>query len=372
MRFISIACILLLSSCYVGQELAPDQDVWEYAQPNEVGLSSEILLDLNNRIKLNEFQEINGLIIIKNDRLVFENYYERYLDSFEQVFRKTDLNRRNEVMNLSSAGMTFTLAAVGVADDKRIISIEDPIMDYLPGYEQIFEDDPDKQNITVAHLMSHRSGFSWNESIQPFSLTNDLNLMKSTDDWIKYVLEQPLEAPPGLRFNLNTGSGILLAKIIETASGQSFETFLEENILTPLSITTLTIDTDEQGNFNGGDGISVSLLDWTKLGYLFLKEGIWENRKILDPNFVNNATSMQSVVSGTYNMGHIWWLFGENFSDSFGIAHDDIIYIPGELGQHMYIIPSENMIVSIFAANYFLRFQNPSLNLFAEITYSFQ
>ena len=372
MRFKSIFCVLFLSSCYVGQELEPDQDIWEYAQPNEVGLSREALLGLNDRIKLNEFLEVNGLIIIKDDKLVFENYYTRYLDDFQQVFRETDLNRRSEAISLSSAGMIFTLAAVGVADDKRIISIEDPIMDYLPEYEQVFEDDPDKQSITITHLMSHRSGFSWNESIQPFSEFNDLNLMKASEDWVRFVLEQPLEAPPGLRFNLNTGGGILLAKIIETASGQNFDTFLQENVLDPLSITTLTLDTDEQGNFNGGDGISVSLLDWTKLGYLFLNEGIWQNRKILDPIFVNNATSIQSVVSGTYNMGHIWWLFGDNFSETFGISHDDIIYIPGELGQHLYIIPNQNMIVSIFAENYFLRFQNPSLNLFAEITYSFQ
>lgn len=375
MRFISIICILFLTSCYVGQELEPDQDVWEYAQPNEVGLSREVLLELNERIKINEFLEINGLLIIKNDKLVFENYYTRYLDDFEQVFRKTDLKKRNNITHLGSAGMTFTLAAIGVAEDKMLLSIEDPIMDYLPDYEDVFEDDPDKQNITISHLIGYESGFSWNESIQPFSEFNDLNLMKASDDWVRFVLEQPLEAPPGLRFSLNTGGGVLLARIIENASKQDYESFLIENILEPLNISTLSIDKDPQGNFNGGDGISTSLLDWTKLGYLFINEGIWGNRRILDPNFVIEATTTQKEVSGFYSSGYVFAKFGEYFSEFFGIPHEDIVWIPGDQNQHIYIIPSENAIISIFAEKLFFRFENPNnptLRLFTEITYSFQ
>ncbi len=372
MRFIAVVLLIFTTSCYVGEELAPDQDIWEYALPQEVGLSNDILLELNERIKLNEFQEINGLIIIKNDKLVFENHYMRYVNTFDQVFRKVELEKRNLGYNIGSSGLLFTLAAIGVAEDKRLLSIQDPIMNYLPEYEDVFNDDPDKGGITIAHLLGHKSGFSWDESIQPSSQVNSLALMKGSDDWCRYILERPLEAPPGFRFNLNTGGGVLLAKIIENASGQDFETFLTESILEPLTITSFTIDSDSQGSYNAGDGMSVSLLDWTKLSYLFLKEGIWKNRKIIDPNFIENATTLQTVVSGEYNMGYIWWLYGDNFSRAFGIPHDEIIYLPGELGQHMYIIPSENMIVSIFAENYFFRFQNPSLNLFAEITYSFQ
>ena len=98
----------------------------------------------------------------------------------------------------------------------------------------------------------------------------------------------------------------------------------------------------------------------------------------MDPNFVLDATSVQTQVSGLYSLGYIWQFFGDDFSEYFGIPHDEIYYIPGLIGQHLYIIPSESMIVSIFAENYFNGSINPfvginsSADLFNEITKSFQ
>lgn len=358
MKFKTIFILLILSSCYISDEVPPDQEIWGYELPSKNGLSDNLLLVLDNSVKTGTFQEIHGLIIIKEESLVFENYYYG--------------RSRNSVQNIGNAGLSFTLAAIGVAEDKRILSIDDPIADYLPEYEDIFTTDPNKQAITIEHLLIHKSGFSWNESNQPFSLMNDLNLMKSSDNWVRFVLEKPMEAPAGFRTNLNTGSGVLLAKIIEEASGQSFDQFLQDNIFNPLTISSCNIETDPEGNFNGGDGISASLLDWTKLGYLYLNEGTWQNRKIIDPNFILDATSIQTEVSGLYNLGYIWRFFGDDLTEYFGIPHDEFYFIQGEIGQHMYIIPSEKMIVSIFAENYFAGFFNPSLSLYTEITNSFQ
>lgn len=369
LRYISL--ILLFSSCYVGDEVAPDQEIWDYARPKEVDLSEEALLTINSRIQINDFFEINGLIVIRNDQLVFENYFERD-DSQGFIQRFPTLSKRHLADNINGGGLTFTLAAIGVAEDKRLIDIEDPISDFLPEYEDIFLGDSVKQNITIEHLLLHKSGLSWDANIQPLSLQNDLNQMKASEDWIRFVLEQPMEATAGLRFNLNTASGVILAKIIENASGQSFDDFIYENILDPLTINTFDIETDPSGNFNAGDGISISLLDWTKLGYLFLKKGLWQGRKIIDPNFIERATSVQTEVSGTYTLGYIWWQFGDNYLNAFALPSNEIIYIPGELGQHMYLIPSESMIISIFADNLLFGFNNPSLNLFAEITNTFQ
>lgn len=364
--------LILASSCYIADDVGQDQDIWEYALPDNEGLSSQGLLDLNNLIQLNRFQEINGLIIIKDDKLIFENYFNREVGPDGVVFRKPTLSKRELASNIGSAGLIFALSAIGVADDKRLISIDDPIMDYLPAYEDVFTADPEKKEITIAHLLSHRAGFSWNESIQPFSLENDLNQMKLSNDWVRYILEKPLDAPVGLRYSFNTGAGLILAEIIENASGQDFETFLDENVLDPLTISTFNVDVDPQGNFNVGDGIAISLIDWAKLGYLYLNDGTWDGRRIIDPNFVADATSIQSAISGTLALGYIWELFGDDFSQSFGVSSDEIFFISGGIGQQMYIIPSENMIVSIFAENYFFQFENPSLILFAEITNTFQ
>lgn len=369
---LSFIALFLLSSCYIADDVADDQTIWEYSTPDNEGLSSQGLLNINELIKINQFQEINGLIIVRNDKIIFENYFTRVVDSLGRVNREPTLSKRHLTTNIGSAGLSFALAAVGVADDRRLLSLDDPIANYLPEYSDVFTDDPDKATITIEHLLVHRSGFSWNESIQPFSTENDLNRMKLSNNWVRYILERPLEAPPGLRYNYNTGVGLLLAKIIENASGQGYDTFLEENIFNLLTISTFEVELDPHGNFNGGDGVAISLLDWTKLGYLFIKNGEWLDRRILDPNFIADATSAQYNISETLSLGYLWQRFGNNFFNSFLIDHEEIYYMRGLIGQHIYIIPSENMIVSIFAENYFFGIVNPSLNLFAEITNTLQ
>lgn len=364
--------LIICSSCYIADDVAPDQSIWEYGLPDNEGSSNQDLLYVNDLIESNRFEEISGLIILRNDKIIFENYFDRIAGPGGSIGRNSTLSKRALASNIGSSGLTLALAAIGVADDKRILSIDDPIANYLPQYSDVFTDDASKEAITIAHLLVHRGGFSWNESIQPFSPDNDLNQMKLSDDWIRYILEKPLEAPAGLRYNFNTGAGLILAKVIETASGEGYDTFLQENVLDPLTITTFEVDLDPQGNFNGGDGISISLLDWTKLGYLFINNGTWQGRRIIDPNFIAESTSIQHVVSESINIGYVWQLFGDNFTGNFGISHDEIYYTRGGLGQQMYIIPSENMIVSIFAENYFFGLINPSLNLFAEITNTFQ
>jgi CubicO group peptidase (beta-lactamase class C family) len=362
--------ILLFSSCYLSEELPPDQTIWEYGVPSSVSLDQDALLYLNYRIKKFEFQQIQGLIIIKDGKLVFENYYQG--------------DNRKSINSLNGASMSFTVAAIGVALDKGLLSLDDKIEKYLPAYAEVFAADNNKTFITIGHLLLNKSGLSWNEQLFDLvggfttegdiipNLQNDINKMKESEDWVRYVLEKPMEAPAGVRFSINSGTGVILAKIIENISDESYDNFLSTNVLNPLSINSLILSQDSLGLPNGGDGVFISLLDWTKFGYLMLNEGIWKGRRILDPNFVNEVAGFQTSVDNQFTSGYIWRQFGDSFQDKLGIDHKDIYFIPGEFGQHMYIIPSKKMIVAMDAENYFSPFGNPSLNLLTEITFMIQ
>ena len=68
--------LILLSSCmFSNEKLAPDQQTWNYALPNQFNLIDTEFLDLNKAILNDEFKNINALVIIKDDQLIFENYY---------------------------------------------------------------------------------------------------------------------------------------------------------------------------------------------------------------------------------------------------------------------------------------------------------
>lgn len=358
--FKSVCLAFLFMSCYIGEELPPDQQVWEYDDPANVGLFEESLLFLDSAIFAFQYQNIEGLIIIKDDKMVFENYYGLQ-------------NRSTEIL-LDRASIVLTVAAIGIAIDQGLVNVTDPIHTYLPSYSAPFQEDPDKREVTIEHLLTHRSGFSWNETLSAFigNPENNLNQMFASADWIDFILNQPLEAPPGLRYNFNSGTGIVLATIIQNVSGQPFDEYLNENLFSTIEVSSFSMDQDPAGNFDGGRGASMTLIDWTKFGYMMLNDGLWDGRKVIDPNFVDEVTSVQSSVSPSFNLGYGWWLFGSNFQNSFPFDKDDIFYIPGDAGQHQYIVPSQNLIVSINAENLFFGFGNPSLNLFFQITSALQ
>lgn len=358
MRYtLGLIIILLTASCYVGEDLPADQETWLYDLPSNQELDQAFLQELDQRVKREEFQVIEGLMIIRNDRLVFENYYYNGLS-------------RDYTKNIGNGGLSITLTALGIAEDLGFISVNDRINAYLPEYNDVFSANPDKALITINHLLLHRSGLSWNETIKGFfDPANNINQMKSSDDWVAFVLSQPLEALPGQRYSFNTAGGVLIAKVIENATGQSYEEFLNQYLYNPLDISSISIQTDPSGNYNGGDGYSISLIDWTKIGYLFLQNGLWQGRRVIDPNFVAESISIQFQISNNESVGYFWSFFGDNFEGFFSIDHEEIYYISGELGQSLFIIPSEQMIVAILSDNFF-GFGNLSLNLFSETTRS--
>jgi len=193
----------------VSEELPPDQDVWDYDLPKNQQLNQESLSFIDNRIKDQDiaFGTVEGLVIIRNDQLVFENYYTRGSNRFSQK-------------NIGSMGLMITMAALGIAIDQRLLSVDDSIYHYLPEYSSIFQDDPSKKAIKIMDILTHQTGLSWNESIERNPAEDDLEIMKSQDDWVRYVLSKTLV---GIGFySFNTANGVLLAKIIENAAGVDF------------------------------------------------------------------------------------------------------------------------------------------------------
>ncbi|MEM9895174.1 MAG: serine hydrolase [Bacteroidota bacterium] len=364
MKYGFLLCILIILSCNKTDEISTDQQIWEYANPAQVQLNDDSLFDLNERLNNEFYGFIDGLIIIKDDRLVFENYYFG--------------NSRNTRHSLKEASINFTLSALGIALADRSLTFSSRIADFLPEYKAIFEEDSRKESITIENLLLNNSGFAWNESItNSLSPENDLNLMKLEDDWIAFVLGKPLEALPGQRTAFNSASMILLAKVIENSTNMDFLDFLDQRLLRPLEIESLQIDQDPGGNYDAATGISVSLIDWTKLGYLWQQNGLWQNRILLDEDFVSEATSTVRIIDTRRELGYFWQRFGSVFQGTINTELSTSYYLAEENGIQLHIIPDDNMVVGIIADNPFTilcyspdplsNFCNPSISVLVDV-----
>lgn len=343
---------LLLSSCFIGEETLPDQDVWDYAQPSDVGMSDEWLLNVDTVTGFGTFEPVRSMIIIKDDQLVFENYYLG--------------DDRNSMRSILRSSPIIVVLAAGIAFDEGLIPRLDlPIQSLLgEDFDDIFETSALKRGITVEHLLTHRSGFSWNETITSLQIpTNDLNQINNVNDMVRYVLEKDMEAAPGVRFNYNTATAIVLAKIVEEVSGQAFAEFAEERIFQPLGIENYELATDPVGNVNVATGLSLRNIDLAKIGYLYLQEGLWQDERIVSSQWIQTVGSPQSVISTNVNYGYYWQVFSDDITFVPLFQPNDTYFF----AQHIYINPSQNLLITFSTENIILRFISNPMFLYSEV-----
>jgi CubicO group peptidase (beta-lactamase class C family) len=345
-----LGCIVF--GCYIGEPLPPDQKIWNYGHPDEFNLNADILTEVDRDTRTGRFQNIQSIYMIKNGHIVYENHYQN--------------GSRHQPIRLENITLALTITAVGIAFDEGMIgSLDDPIMEYLPRYQSVFEEIPDLQDITIRHLLENRTGLAWNESIISYDApNNNLNQMMRAGDRIEYYLRRPLEAVPGTRISYNGGSGLVLAAIVAHAVGNPMIEFLEERIFRPLEIIDYEWETDPLGFVNGSTGLSLLPLDFLKFSYLWLNEGSWQGKRLIPRNWILETTDLKVQVGTTQNYGYFWERFDPEFQ-SIADRSEDVYFIKNFTGDHLYVLPDQNMILFINAEQEMsYGFYNPSFLIF--------
>ncbi len=351
--FLCFAC----TACFVSEELPADQEAWSYDLPSNQGMSDNALGTLNYQIGIETYGQIDGMIIIKNDHLIFENYFNN--------------GDRHDLLPLGRATTAIATLVLGLMIEQGYIAnLDVPIFNYLPEYQNIFDADSYKQQITFRHLLNNQLGVAWNEYIVNTERTeSDFYQMQLQSDWAAYILSKKQEVRPGRRLVLNSGSAIILSKIFENIlSDVTLEEFIKKEIFEPMNIVGSQWEYDPSGTLNLYSGLSLSALDFTRLGYLMLQEGRWVNkRRIINRDWILDATASQVAFLPQLDFGFFWWSFTDQFNSLYTNGRETY-FITGYRGQTVYVAPDENLVVTIMANNpYNNIIYNHSLNVYLQI-----
>lgn len=132
------------------------------------------------------------------------------------------------VFRLGSITKQFTAVAVLMLAEQGKLSLSDEITRFLPDY-------PTKgHKITVEHLLNHTSGIkSYTSMPEWLALWRKDTTVKELIDLFK---DQPMDFAPGEKWSYNNSGYFLLGAIIEKASGQTYQDFVEKNIFAPLGM----------------------------------------------------------------------------------------------------------------------------------------
>ena len=132
------------------------------------------------------------------------------------------------------------------------------------------------------------SGIDWKEPLdgRPDSVIE----MSRQRDRIKFILDRPMSSAPGEAFNYNSGGTHLLSGIITKLTGMSAADYAKAKLFGPLGITVSNWWRDPQGNSTGGYGLALLPRDMAKIGYLYLRNGQWEDKSLLPPGWIDKVS----------------------------------------------------------------------------------
>jgi hypothetical protein len=207
----------------------------------------------------------------------------------------------------------------------------------LPDQETI-NLDKEKKAITLEDLLTMTSGLDCNENREPGKA-----FMEASQNWVQFMLDQPVIARHGTKFNYCTGAVQLLSAVLQKATGMSARQFANQNLFAPLGIEPALEarwPSDPQGVTIGGYGLALTPSEMAKLGTLFLNQGQWEGKKVVPADWVATSTTSHVNRDDKEGYGYLWWI------DPQGQWYAAL----GRGGQHIFVYPAENLVV-VFTAN---------------------
>ena len=128
-----------ISRPYVYRMPEVRNDSWQCADLAASGIDKTKIVELVDEILQGEHDDIHSLLIVKNNKLVVEEYFagngSKHSPFISTLFR-------DKVHHLASTTKAITSALVGIAIDRGFIKgVEDPIYQYLPAYDSLFSED---------------------------------------------------------------------------------------------------------------------------------------------------------------------------------------------------------------------------------------
>jgi CubicO group peptidase (beta-lactamase class C family) len=327
---------------------APAQldDGWSVSLPEEQGLDPVPICAIEDRLRTWTASNVHAIVVARHGVLV----YEKYLAGEDQLWGKP-LGRvvyeAGKLHDIRSVTKSITSLIVGIAVDRGWIKdLDASVFSFFPEYADLRT--PEKDRITLRHLLMMATGLAWDESLPYSNPANSESQMYAARDPYRYVLERPVTDPPGEVYNYCTGASSLLGAVLRKATGKEIDQLQKEVLFGPLGITEAEWIKFDNGDVMSGGGLRLRARDLAKIGQLVLARGAWQGRQIVPASWIEESTAPQINGYGTIFYGYQWWL-GRSF-----VKHREIDWVAGVGygGQRLFIIPSEDVIAVVLAGHY--------------------
>ena len=294
-----------------------------------------------------------SMLVMQNGKTIFEHYANGgSADSRCKIF--------------SGTKSFWGIAALCTVRD-GLIKLDDRVADTITEWKN----DPRKSQITIRQLLNQTDGIEPAPHLHSDSI-RDRNAM---------AIQLPLVASPGAAFEYGPSHLQIFAEVLRRKlNGKSTISYINENVLSPLGLTSLEFKKDGRGNPLPASGFELTAREWARFGELVLGRGNYRGKQIVPANLLGQAFNGSSANP---SYGPTFWLNRQapnareidyekeldlkwQRAHWFGIcicraAPSDMIVALGSNYQRLFIIPSTNALIvrqgwsAKFSDAYFLR-----------------
>lgn len=354
---------LALFSCAPAQNQKPI-GYWPTSTPRAVGLDEKKLASLDADIASGKYGYVDSFLVIRHGKLVYDRSYKHDYSQIysEEIKNPGALNasdptgpynyfnpwwhpfyRRGDLHTMQSVTKTVTSVIIGVAQArKEFPDLNTPVLKFFDE-SKVANIDERKRRMTIRHLLTMTDGLDWNEGLPYNDPNNSAVAMEASADWIGFTINRAMAKEPGAAFNYNSGATQLLAHIFRVATGKDIEEYAATHLFAPLGIDNYFWKRTPSGLVDTEGGLYLRPHDLAKIGYLFLKGGVWDGKQIVTADWVKSSIAPSVTVSPSgVKYGLKWWLF------PYGNDSSRLVWAGSGFGGQMPLIFSEYDLVVVF------------------------
>ncbi len=220
---------------------------WRSSTPEAQGMDSEVLARAFDYIRQNRIP-IHSLLIVRNGYVVLDAYFYPFQEG--QVHDGASMTK----------SITSTLIAIAIGEHK-LSSVRQPTLSVFPG-RNVANRDERKDRMTVEDLLTMTSGLDCHVDHGEITLRE----MMQSKDWVQFMLDRPMVAEPGSKFEYCSGGMHLLSGIVSETTGSSELEFARRELFQPLGIEDVIWPSDPQGVSTGWGISTCGRATWPRLG----------------------------------------------------------------------------------------------------------
>jgi len=248
------------------------------AQKKEKPLVSKYDLSGLDKI-LEEKQSLIGkdyvvLIWKKDDTLTYKKEVGEY--------------KSKTIAPIASCSKWLTAALVMQFVDEGKISLDDPVVQYIPVFEKYM-----KKFVTIRHCLSHMTGIEDDDKFLKKILQR--KKFKSLDEEVEAFAAKEIRSNAGTDFWYGNIGLNIAAKVLEVVSKRKFDVLIKQKLFTPLGMRQTTFTELDGGLYNPSGGARSTADDYMKFLVMLMNKGKYNGKQVLSEASVEEMMKIQTV-----------------------------------------------------------------------------